>query len=308
MITPREEEAYKVLGLASGEGPARSAWRMLRGFFRFLGNKPLGAFGLAVLAVLVIAAVLAPVIAPFDVKETHAFSRLQAPDSTYLMGTDKFGRDVFSRVLFGTRTSLFIATMASLLGIGAGILIGLVTGYWGGRMIDHVLQRLIDIQMSIPGIVLTIAIITGVGRGVWTLVFVISIVLIPTTSRVIRGAALSEGGRQYVEAARAIGCSDFRVMYRHILPNLFGPIIVLGTAALGNTLLIEGGLSFLGYGPPPPTPTLGGMLSGDNRDVFRSAVWLAVFPGAVLALAVYSFNVLGDAVRDKFDPRMRGSQ
>jgi peptide/nickel transport system permease protein len=277
-----------------------------RAALKWARQKPLGALALLLLVTLVTIAVFAPVLAPFDVKATHPYSRLKPPSSTYLMGTDKLGRDVFSRVLYGARTDLVIAILSTTLGMGAATVVGLLTGYLAGGFLDHLLQRLIDIQMTIPALVLAIAIITGVGKGTTSLIVVTALILVPTSARVLRAAALAERGRQYVEAARTLGGTDVRIMFRHLLPNLVGSLIVLLTASLGATLLIEGGLSFLGYGPPPPTPTLGTMLSGENRDVLKSAVWLSIFPGLVFALAVFSINMLGDAVRDTLDPRLRG--
>lgn len=283
-----------------------AARRWGRGALRLARKRPLGAVGFVILLTLLTGALLAPVLAPYDVAESHPRARLQQPSRTYLMGTDRFGRDTFSRVLFGMRTDFGIAVLSVALGIAAGTVIGLVTGYFAGGFVDQLLQRLIDIQMTVPGLVLAITIITGVGKGYASVVVVIAFLLIPATARVLRGAALAERGRQYVEAGRAIGCTDLRLIFRHILPNIAAPLLILMSVAMGSALLISGGLSFLGYGPPPPAPTLGGLLVGDNRAVLKSAPWLSIFPGLVLALAVFSVNMLGDALRDELDPRLRG--
>ncbi|MEX0683405.1 MAG: ABC transporter permease [Dehalococcoidia bacterium] len=289
-------------------GERRHVRSILVGALGLVRRRPLGAVALILLLLIVGLSMLAPVIAPYDVAEINAYERLQSPNSTYIMGTDALGRDQFSRVLFGTRNDLIVCSIGVLIGIVAGTVLGLATGYLAGGWLDLGLQRLIDVQMTVPPLVLAIAIITAINPGTTAIVVVISLLLLPSTARVLRGAAIAERNRAYVEAAQAIGCSNIRTMFRHVLPNMFGPLMVLVSLALGNALLIEGGLSFLGYGPPPPTPTLGLMLSGDNRNAFRSAWWLALFPGLVMALAIFAFNTLGDVLRDAFDPRLRGAR
>ena len=272
-------------------------------------RKPLGTAGAIVTLLLIFAAVSAPLIAPFDPYELNLTEqglpiRQQAPNGEFLFGTDALGRDVLSRIIYGARVSLMVGFMSVALGTGVGTAIGLASGYWGGK-VDEVLQRIVDTFMAFPGIVLALAVIAVLGQSLMNIILVIAIVIAPGTSRVIRGAVLAIKENVYIDAARSIGASDLRIVIRHVLPNVFAPVIIIATVWVGNAIVIEAALSFLGLGTPPPTPTWGGMLAGEGQRNLENAPWLAIFPGLAISIVVLSFNMLGDALRDVLDPRLR---
>ena len=272
-------------------------------------RKPLGAAGAGVTLLLILSAVLAPLIAPFDPYDFNLTDqglplRQQAPNGEFLFGTDALGRDVLSRIIYGARVSLMVGFLSVALGTTVGTAIGLASGFWGGK-VDQVLQRIVDTFMAFPGIVLALAVIAVLGQSLMNIILVIAIVIAPGTSRVIRGAVLAVKENIYVEAARSIGASDLRISIRHVLPNVFAPVIIIATAWVGNAIVIEAALSFLGMGTPPPTPTWGGMLAGEGQRNLENAPWLAIFPGLAISIVVLSFNMLGDALRDVLDPRLR---
>jgi peptide/nickel transport system permease protein len=281
----------------------RPRWRTL------LRRKPLGAISAVILCGLIATAVLAPVIAPYDpyhfnLNERGLPIRLHPPDAKFLFGTDTHGRDVLSRIIYGARVSLIVGFLSVAIGTLAGTLIGLVSGYWEGG-IDQALQRLVDTLMAFPGIVLALAVLSVFGQSLLNVVLVIGLVIAPGASRVVRGTVLSVKHNTYVDAARAAGASSWRIILRHILPNVFAPILIIASVWLGNAIVIEAALSFLGLGTPPPTPTWGGMLSGEGRRSLETAPYLAIFPGLAISIVVLAFNMLGDAVRDLLDPRLR---
>jgi peptide/nickel transport system permease protein len=214
---------------------------------------------------------------------------------------------VLSRVIWGARVSLVASALPVILGTAVGVLIGLTSGYFGGWT-DLVVQRLLDIFMAIPVLALAMAITALLGPGLVNTIIAVAFVLIPSGSRVVRGSTLSVKNEVFVEAARTVGCTPQRILLRHVLPNVLAPIIVVATSFLGNAILLEASLSFLGLGVQPPTPSWGQMLSGSGRDYFEQAPWLAIFPGIAITLVVLSFNLLGDTVRDRLDPRLRGSR
>ena len=272
-------------------------------------RKPLGTAGAVVTLLLILSAVLAPLIAPFDPYDFNLTDqglplRQQAPNGEFLFGTDALGRDVLSRIIYGARVSLMVGFLSVALGTTVGTAIGLASGFWGGK-VDQVLQRIVDTFMAFPGIVLALAVIAVLGQSLMNIILVIAIVIAPGTSRVIRGAVLAVKENVYVEAARSIGASDLRISIRHVLPNVFAPVIIIATAWVGNAIVIEAALSFLGMGTPPPTPTWGGMLAGEGQRSLENAPWLAIFPGLAISIVVLSFNMLGDALRDVLDPRLR---
>lgn len=268
-------------------------------------RKPLGAISVALIAILVLAAVFADVVAPYDPLRQSILERLKAPSAHHLLGTDELGRDVLSRLIHGARISIWIGLMAVTLGTGIGAIIGLITGYWGG-VVDLVLQRIMDSIMAFPTLILAMAILAMLGQGTTNAMLAIAITIIPGNSRVIRGAVLSVKQNQYVEAARAMGCTDLRIVLRHVLPNVGAPIVILVSVWMGNAVLVETSLSFLGLGTVPPNPSWGSMLSGAGRTYMEQAPWLAIFPGAAISLLVLAFNLLGDTLRDIWDPRLRG--
>ena len=272
-------------------------------------RKPLGAVSAVILVALIAVAILAPVIAPYDpyqfnLNERGLPIRLRYPDQQFLFGTDAHGRDVFSRIIYGARVSLLVGFCSVLLGTCAGTLIGLVSGYWEGKT-DQGLQRGVDTLMAFPGIVLALAVLSVLGQSLLNIILVIALVIAPGSSRIVRGAVLSLKQNAYVDAARAAGATSWRIILRHILPNVFAPVLIIASVWLGNAIVIEAALSFLGLGTPPPTPTWGGMLGGEGRRSLETAPYLAIFPGLAISIVVLAFNMLGDALRDIFDPRLR---
>ena len=276
---------------------------------KFAVSKPLGAAGAAIVVLVVLAAVFAPVVAPYDpyssnLNEEGLPVRLEGPSVSFPLGTDAIGRDVLSRIIYGARVSLFVGLGAVALGTLFGAFVGLVSGYFAGK-VDQVLQRVVDTLMAIPAIVLALAVITMLEPGLFNIILVIAIVIAPGTSRVVRGAVLTIKENVYVEAARSIGATGDRIVFRHILPNVVAPIIVIASIWVGNAIVIEAALSYLGLGTPPPTPTWGGMLALEGRRHLENAPWLALAPGAAISVTVLAVNMLGDALRDVLDPRLR---
>ena len=302
--TPRQpEEAVPANGLA--RAPRRAGY-MAR-LARVAMNKPVGAVSAVVIVVMVLSGVFADFISPFDPLEAHVRDRLQGPSLTYWMGTDNLGRDVFSRVVHGARISLLIAIPAVILGVGAGSIIGIISGYLGGWF-DLLVQRVLDASQAIPSLILALAVIAVLGAGIDKVIYVIAFIAVPWNGRVVRGSVLSIKENQYIDAARSVGAGNLRIMFRHILPNVVAPILVLVSVLLGAAIIIEASLSFLGLGVPPPAPSWGGMLSSEGRAHMERAPTLALFPGLAISVVVLAFNLLGDTLRDIWDPRLRGSQ
>ena len=297
------EEAVPASGLA--RAPSRAGY-MAR-LTRVARNKPVGAVSAVVIVVMVLSGVFADFISPFDPLDPHVRDRLQGPSLTYWMGTDNLGRDVFSRVVHGARISLLIAIPAVVLGVGAGSIIGIISGYLGGWF-DLLVQRFLDASQAIPSLILALAVIAVLGAGVDKVIYVIAFIAVPWNGRVVRGSVLSIKENQYIDAARSVGAGNLRIMFRHILPNVVAPILVLVSVLLGAAIIIEASLSFLGLGVPPPEPSWGGMLSREGRSFMERAPTLALFPGLAISVVVLAFNLLGDTLRDIWDPRLRGSQ
>ncbi len=281
--------------------------RRLHALWETALHQPLGTVSALVIAVLIAMAIFAPLIARYDPTEIHPRDALKSPRAAYIMGTDAVGRDVFSRIVWGARVSLKVGVVAVAVGTAIGALVGLVSGYMGG-MTDTLLQRLMDSVMALPPLILALAVMTVLGRSSTNAVVAVSVIIMPLAARIVRGSVLSVKENAYVEAARAIGCSDVRILLRHIFPNVVAPIIVIASVTLGAAILIEAALSFLGLGTPPPAPSWGGMLSAEGRAYMERAPWLALFPGVAISLAVLAFNLLGDSIRDILDPRLRGTQ
>ena len=278
--------------------PARSP---LKRFLQRLFLHPGAMAGTFVFAVLIMAAIFAPVIAPFDWNETDAGTRLSAPSLEHVFGTDLHGRDIFSRVIAGGRYSISLGIATVLLSLFLGSLIGLFLGFTGGRT-DAWGCRFIDVLLGFPAIVLAIMIISVLGVGLMNVVVAVAIAGVPRFARVVRGAVLVAREQLYVEAARALGASDARIMRRHLLPNITSTLVVLGTLDLGNAILSTATLSFLGLGAQPPTPEWGTMLSG-GREFMRYAPWTMIFPGLALFLIVMSVNLIGDRLSQVLDPK-----
>jgi ABC-type dipeptide/oligopeptide/nickel transport system permease subunit len=267
-------------------------------------RKPLGMTSAAVLVLLVLTAVFADALAPYDPLATQPEIRLSAPSQSHPFGTDDIGRDVLSRVIHGSRISLWVGLLAVGIGTAAGMIIGLLCGYCEGRL-DLLVQRLMDAIQAIPGLILALAIVSVLKPSTTNAMLAIAIVIIPGNSRIVRGAVLSAKQNRYVEAAQAIGCRHPRIITSHILPNVTAPILIIASIWFGNAILIEATLSFLGVGTQPPTPSWGLMLSSTGRAFMEQAPWLAIFPGLAISLAVLGFNLFGDTLRDAWDPKLR---
>ena len=278
-----------------------------RGLWRLIKEKPLGAFGGVIVLGLLLCALLAPWIATHPYDQTNVRNRLKPPSAHFYFGTDNLGRDIFSRIVYGARVSVTVGFGAVSIGICLATMIGVGSGYFGGKA-DVLVQRLVDAQMAIPGLLLLLNIMAVMGPGLLNIILALGIVSAAGSSRIIRSAALSVKENQFVEAARAIGASHLRIILRYILPNIMAPIIIITTVSLGFTILIESALSFLGFGVPPPYPSWGEMLSGSGRSYMHKAPWMATWPGVAISLAVFGFNMLGDALRDLLDPRLRGGR
>ena len=272
---------------------------------RFLARRyPLGAVGAVIMALCVFAAVFAPYITAYDPLSTNAALSLARPSAQHWLGCDFMGRDVYSRIVYGARISLAVGLGSLGLGLTCGVLIGLTSGYLGG-WIDLAVQRLIDILQSLPLLVMALLMTASLGPSLRNTIFAISIALIPSSARVVRSTTLSLREQPFVESAKAIGMSELRIAFRHVLPNTLAPLIVLATAQLGATILIEATLSFLGLGVPEPHPSWGRMLSESAAEYVRTAPWLVIFPGLAISLVVFGTNLFGDALRDLLDPRQR---
>jgi peptide/nickel transport system permease protein len=278
-----------------------------RGVWRLIKEKPLGAFGGVIVLGLLLCALLAPWIATNPYDQTNVRNRLKPPSSQFYFGTDNLGRDIYSRIVYGARVSVTVGFGAVSIGICLATIIGVGSGYFGGKA-DVLMQRLVDAQMAIPGLLLLLNIMAVLGPGLLNIILALGVVSAAGSSRIIRSAALSVKENQFVEAARAIGASHLRIILHYILPNIMAPIIIITTVSLGFIILIESALSFLGFGVPPPYPSWGEMLSGSGRSYMHKAPWMATWPGVAISLAVFGFNMLGDALRDLLDPRLRGGR
>ena len=293
------------------ESPVRGLMRLKsRGGFtglvaRLFTEKPLGAVGAVIVLIMLTMAVFANWIAPYPYDEPHFSDALQNSSLTYLLGTDFLGRDLFSRLVHGARVSIVVALGSVALGSVLAALIGITSGYMGGRY-DTIVQRLVDAWMSVPPLLLLLFVMSILGPSPLNVTLVLGLVAI-RESRVLRGSVLALKEQPFVEAARVNGATTLRILVRHILPNVMVPIIILASLRLGQVILIEASLSFLGYGVPKPFPSWGRMLSSESRTYMEIAPWLAIWPGVFLSLTVFGWNVLGDALRDLLDPRLRGT-
>jgi len=271
----------------------------------FLARRyPLGALGAVIMTLFVFAALFAEFLTHHDPLTTNSAMSLARPGAEFWMGADNFGRDVYSRIVFGARISLAVGIGSTALGCLFGVTLGLMSGYLSG-WVDLLIQRIIDILQALPLLVLALVMSAALGPSLQNTIIAIAIPLIPYVARVIRANTLALREQPFVEAARAIGMSDLRIALRHVLPNTLAPLIVLATAQLGSTILVEASLSFLGLGIPEPFPSWGRMLSESAAEYVRTAPWLVIFPGIAISLVVFGTNLLGDAVRDLLDPRQR---
>jgi peptide/nickel transport system permease protein len=274
---------------------------------RLFREKPLGAAGGVVFVLFLFVGVFADVLAPYGMNQISPINRLKPPSWAFPFGTDNLGRDMFSRCIYGAQLSVIIGFCAAGLATFISVFLGIITGYLGGK-IDLVIQRFVDAWQSFPDLIILIVVVSVVGPGMPQIIVTLGLLLGIAGSRIIRSAVVSVRENMYVHAAQSIGASTPRILWRHILPNVLPPIIVLFTTRVGVVILAESGLSFLGLGVPPPAPTWGGMLSGSGRTFMFQGPWLALAPGLCLTVVVYATNMFGDALRDIFDPRMRGSR
>lgn len=271
-------------------------------FYRFMKNK-MAVFGAIVLILLIICAVAAPIIAPYGIDDQNIAIAKQAPSADHWFGTDNFGRDVFSRVIYGSRISLQVGLIAVALALVVGGVLGAISAFYGGK-VDSIIMRFMDILMAVPGMLLAIAIAASLGPGLRNMMIAIGIGNVPGYARVVRASVMTVKDSEYVEAAASIGASNTRIILRHILPNALAPIIVQATLGVASSILSCSMLSFLGLGIQPPTPEWGSMLSA-ARQYIRGSAYMSIFPGLFIMLTVYALNVLGDGIRDAIDPRLK---
>jgi len=280
--------------------PAPTPWTAARR--RFFNSRP-GLVGAIVLLAVTLAAIFAGQVSPYDPKRQDFRVEHEPPSLAHWMGTDEFGRDVLSRIIWGAQTSLQAGATAATIALLAGLVLGMLAAYYGGRA-DNLIMRVMDVLLAFPYILLAIAVVAILGPGLRNAMIAIGIVYVPHYARVVRGAVLSVRARDYVEAARALGARDGRIMWQHVLPNTLAPVIVQTTLNVGSAIIDTAGLSFLGLGTQPPTPDWGNMLSAGRSYVIDSP-WIATFPGLAILVTVLAFNLMGDALRDAFDPRLR---
>ncbi len=271
----------------------------------FARRKPLGATGGLIVLAMVLMAVFAPVIAPYDPIGQDVPNRLREPGTQFLFGTDIFGRDILSRIIYGSRISLYVGLLSVALGTMAGVLLGVTSGYLGG-WVDLLMQRVVDGLMGFPSLVLSLVLVLALQPSLNTVSLALALSFTPRMIRLARSSALSTREEMYVTAAQAIGCPTYRTILVHCIPNCLAPVFVLATGYLGTAIVAEASLSFLGLGVPPPQPSWGGMLQFGAKGYLESAPWLTIFPGIALSLATFGFALLGDALRDVLDPRLRG--
>src|SRR5688500_11454040 len=275
----------------------------------FVLQQPLGAAGLAVIVLMILAAVFARWVAPYDPLTVDYAGILAPPSRDHWLGTDNFGRDVLSRIIFGSQTALAVGFLSSLIGSTLGAVIGVASAYFGG-VTDLIIQRLMDIILAFPIIVLALAVVAVLGKNVvfgidWNLIIAIGLPMVPKVARVVRSSALSIREMPYIDAARTAGFSHSRIIFRHIVPNVVAPYLIMLTAFVGQAILLEASLSFLGLGVTEPIAAWGLMLSGSAIDFYQQAPWMIIFPGVAISLAVFAFNLFGDSLRDWLDPRIK---
>lgn len=281
----------------------RNSGKLLRERFNILWSNSLAKTGLVVISIYLIVAFVGPYFVPFDPYRMDLPNTLQAPSFNHLFGTDELGRDIFSRLVIGARISLSVGVTTVIISFVFGTLLGAIAGYFGG-MADAIIMRIIDIKLAFPEILLAIVVVTILGPGLQNVVIAVGIQSIPQFARMIRSKVLSVKESDYVLAARGLGASHLRLLFKHVLPNCMAPMIVLVTLRIGTAIITASGLSFLGLGAQPPTPEWGAMLA-TGRNYLRAAPWVSTIPGLAIMAVVFGFNVLGDGLRDAMDPRMK---
>jgi peptide/nickel transport system permease protein len=283
---------------------ARPRARWLAAVLDFARHRPLGAIGALLILFMVAMAATAGLVAPYNPLENDYAAMLSAPSAEHWLGTDAYGRDVLTRILYGSRTALMVGLGASLLGASFGSLIGVASAYFGGR-IDLIVQRIMDVLFAFPVIILALVVVAVLGTGAGNVILAIAAPMVPRCARVVRSSALSVREMPYVDAARASGFGHWRIILRHMLPNVMAPILIMATAFLGEAILLEASLSFIGLGVQEPTAAWGLMLRGAAVEFAETAPWMAIFPGLAISLGVFGFNLFGDSLRDALDPRLR---
>ena len=275
-------------------------------FTRLVKEKPTGTVGGIIILLLFLVGIFADVLAPYPFSEIHLADRLQGSSARYLLGTDQLGRDLLTRLIFGARISLTVGLAATTVNVLVAVLIGGISGFFGGKL-DLAVQRFVDTWMSFPGLLLLLTIMSLVGQGLPQIIVVLGITGGISGSRVVRGAVIGVNENVYFQAAEAIGCTKWRTLIRHVLPNIMPVVIIIFSINIGGVIISEASLSFLGFGLPADVPSWGGMLSREGREFMEMAPRLALWPGLALTITVYSLNMFGDAVRDLLDPRLRGA-
>jgi peptide/nickel transport system permease protein len=272
--------------------------------WQFCAENPLGAAGGFVVVVMIVMAAFAEAVTVHDPTRNNFGAMLEPPGADYWLGTDQFGRDLYTRIVYGARTALLVGFVSAFVGATVGLVLGVASAYFGGRF-DLIFQRLMDVLMAFPLIILALAVVSIFGTGTFNVILAITIPFIPRCARVVRSSALAVRETPYIDAARACGFSHARIVLRHMVPNVVAPYLIMMTAAVGQAILIEASLSFLGLGVQEPVPAWGLMLRGGAQEYAESAPWVAIFPGIAISLAVFGFNLFGDALRDWLDPKMK---
>jgi peptide/nickel transport system permease protein len=301
MSASTETQAATPALLAEPRRERRGPWRTVVNFCR---RQPLGTFGLAIVLIMAAAGLCAELIAPYSPTANDFMAMTQAPSWAHWLGTDQFGRDLLSRIIFGARTALVVGLSSALVGGGVGLVLGVGSAYFGG-LIDLILQRVLDVMMAFPLIIMALAVVAIFGTGVQNVIIAITIPLVPRCARVVRSSALSIREVPYVDAARACGYGHGRIILRHMVPNVVAPFLIMITAFVGQAILAAASLSYLGLGVQEPVPAWGLMLQGGAEEYASTAPWIAIFPGVAIMLSVLGINLFGDALRDELDPKLR---
>ena len=267
-------------------------------------RQPLASAGGLVVLIMIFATIFADFLSPYDPEAASWVNQLTPPSAEFWLGTDAFGRDILTRIIYGARTALFVGFTAAFVGATGGLILGVASAYFGGRF-DIICQRLVDIVMAFPLIVLALAVVATLGAGTVNVIIAITIPFIPQCARVVRSSALAIREIPYVDAARALGYSHMRIIMKHMIPNVMAPYLIMLTTFVGQAILLEASLSYLGMGVQEPTPAWGLMLQGGAEEFAESAPWVPIFPGLAITIAVFGFNLFGDGLRDVLDPRLR---
>ena len=295
------------IGILSAVSEPKRRSRLADFFTRLVREKPLGTIGAIIVLILILVAIFADVLAPYGYMKIHLADRLTGTSAQYLLGTDHIGRDLLSRLIFGARISLTVGLAATTINVLIAVLIGGISGFFGGKL-DLAVQRFVDAWMAFPGLLLLLTIMSIAGSGLLQIIVVLGIAGGIGGSRVLRGAVIGIKENDYFLAARAIGSRGAATLIRHVLPNIMPVVIIIFSITVGGVILSEASLSFLGFGLPPSIPSWGGLLSREGRQYMEVAPWLALWPGLALTITIYSLNMLGDALRDLLDPRLRGGE